>query len=199
MIKRDSKGKFVKGSSNPWNKGMKGYTNKGSFVSEKVQGKNNAFYGKHHTIESKNKISKNSGMKNKQEVREKVSKSLTGRKLKNTTKLKLKNQQHKRIKEGKHNFWKGGISKYYQLLNHALRNSQWDDWREKVFERDEYTCQECGLHSGNGKAVKLHPHHIHYVKKCVDENKLDLIYDIDNGVTLCEECHKIIHGKKQGA
>jgi len=37
MIKKDNKGRFMKGSSNAWNKGIKGYTNRGSFVKGKTK------------------------------------------------------------------------------------------------------------------------------------------------------------------
>ena len=52
--------------------------------------------------------------------------------------------------------------------------------RTKIFKRDDYTCQECGK-IGN----KLNAHHI---KEIV--NYPELILKINNGVTLCEECHK---------
>lgn len=53
-------------------------------------------------------------------------------------------------------------------------------WRTAVFERDDYTCQECGEHGG-----KLNADHI---KKFADYPGLRL--SVDNGRTLCEPCHK---------
>jgi len=192
-IKRDLKGRFVKGVKIPkeWYKHPKGFTNSGSFTSERMKGKNNLFYGRRHTKESKKKISKNSAMKNNPEVREKVSKALKGSKHTKKKKKKQRKAMKRRVRLGIHNFWKGGISKYYQQLNHSLRNSEWKHWREAVFKRDNYTCQKCGLRSGNGKAVYLEPHHIVSVKDCVDMNFMELIYDIENGLTLCKECHKL--------
>jgi len=194
MIKRDGKGRFIKGSNNSWNKGMKGYTNSGSFTSKNSEGKNNIFYGKHHTEESKQKISMNSGMKNDPKAREKVSVALSGRRLTQEVRNKISIAMKKRVKQGIHNFWKGGISRDYQKLNHSLRNTDWRIWRERVFERDDYTCQRCGIRSGNGKAVYLEPHHKITVKECVDEGLYNLIYDVDNGLTLCRSCHKQVHG-----
>ena len=53
-------------------------------------------------------------------------------------------------------------------------------WRKLVFERDYHTCLLCGVRGGN-----LEPHHI--IPRRDNE---DLIYEVSNGATLCEECHK---------
>lgn len=56
-------------------------------------------------------------------------------------------------------------------------------WREKVYERDNYTCQKCGEYGG-----RLNAHHLngyHWDKK----NR----FNINNGVTLCVDCHKEYH------
>ena len=69
--------------------------------------------------------------------------------------------------------WKGGKSK-------RLRSRIEDvNWRIAVFERDGYRCQACGL-----VGVYLEAHHIKSYA-----NYPDLRYEIDNGVTLCRECH----------
>jgi len=56
---------------------------------------------------------------------------------------------------------------------------EYRDWRKAVFERDNYTCVECGA-----KSVPLNADHIkpwvHYVESR---------YEISNGRTLCVPCH----------
>jgi 5-methylcytosine-specific restriction endonuclease McrA len=74
-------------------------------------------------------------------------------------------------------FWQGGKTKESKLRK---TDSQYKEWRKKVFERDNYICQHCGNHTRD-----LEPHHIK--EQC---NYPGLIYDVDNGITLCHECHK---------
>lgn len=65
---------------------------------------------------------------------------------------------------------------------HRIRGSYaWRDWRKLVFERDRFTCQECGK-----MGVYLEPHHIVPVR----DNMNELLFDIKNGITLCRPCHK---------
>ena len=75
---------------------------------------------------------------------------------------------------------------------------QYKNWRKKVFERDKYTCQECGVRSGRGKAVVLEADHIKPKSIFIKECEFDLqkclqykpLWDIKNGRTLCKDCHK---------
>ena len=56
-------------------------------------------------------------------------------------------------------------------------------WREAVFARDDFTCQGCGTKGG-----RLRGHHI---KPFCKYPELELV--VDNGATLCYECHNVIH------
>lgn len=56
-------------------------------------------------------------------------------------------------------------------------------WRTGVFTKDKYTCQECGQIGG-----KLNAHH-----KAPYSLFAFLKYDVNNGLTVCEPCHKTIH------
>jgi len=191
MIKRNSKGMFIKGSSNPWNKDMKGWTNSGSFTSKGTKGENNLFYGCKHTDIAKEKIGEAGKGRS---AWNKGGKGLYHHTKESKQKLRI--AVKKRVELGVHNFYKGGISRAYKQLKHSLRNKEWRDWREKIFKRDNYTCQNCGARSRAGKAIYLHPHHIFSVADCIKENKLDLIYEITNGKTLCIDCHKFVHKNK---
>ena len=67
----------------------------------------------------------------------------------------------------------------------ALRKSPaYRKFRMDVFRRDNFTCQDCGVKSGNGFRVEL----------CVDHIKPwalfpELRFEPSNGRTLCRECH----------
>ena len=85
------------------------------------------------------------------------------------------------IKENHWN-WQGGITSENKKIRNSLEMSL---WREAVFARDNWTCQKCGESGGY-----LHPHHIFNFAAY-----LDLRFAIDNGITLCKECHKKLHKK----
>ena len=56
-------------------------------------------------------------------------------------------------------------------------------WRKSVFKRDGYECKKCGVIGG-----RLNAHHISGFTKYKK-----IRFDIDNGVTMCEKCHKNFH------
>lgn len=70
----------------------------------------------------------------------------------------------------------------------ARSGNEYKEWRKAVYERDNYTCQKCGLKSGNGKAVELHPHHIKPFATFPE-----LRFEVSNGITLCKDCHRKEH------
>lgn len=80
-----------------------------------------------------------------------------------------------------------GIGKFsWERSSRDRNNKAYTDWRTSVFMRDGFKCQICGQVGGN-----LNAHHIKSYK-----NYIDVRYDVNNGVTLCEKCHRKIHKEK---
>jgi 5-methylcytosine-specific restriction endonuclease McrA len=75
-------------------------------------------------------------------------------------------------------FWKGGVTD----INLKIRGSlEYRLWREAVFARDKYTCIWCGDNrGGNLEADHIKPFSLYP----------ELRFAIDNGRTLCKNCHK---------
>ncbi|KKN59223.1 hypothetical protein LCGC14_0544500 [marine sediment metagenome] len=114
-----------------------------------------------------------------------------------------KNKKFIEISGNKHWKWKGGTSPLYETLRKSFEN---DNWRKKVFERDNYTCQEC-LNEG-GYLIAHHKKPFaeilseflqQYSQFSPMEDKETLVrlsityepfWNINNGKTLCKDCHK---------
>lgn len=76
--------------------------------------------------------------------------------------------------------WKGGITPE----NRRQRGSaKMMEWRAAVFKRDDFTCQECSTRGGDMNAHHIKPF-------CAYP---ELRFAIDNGLTVCEPCHREIH------
>lgn len=114
-----------------------------------------------------------------------VGKWMEGRARPLETTLKQRIKIMKLVENGTHNFWKGGISQFTRSVRANYESSiEYRLWRKAVFERDNYTCVSCGIKNGNGKKVVLNADHI---KEFALYPELRLA--IDNGRTLCRECH----------
>lgn len=124
-------------------------------------GSKNAFYGKTHTQETKDIIS--AAMKGQRKGE--------------------KNHNWKPFNEHKKPFSKG------------LRDIiEYKNWRKDVFAHDGWKCQICGVLGG-----KLQVDHVKPFGLILHENNIKTIeeailcvelWDIENGRTLCENCHK---------
>ncbi len=91
--------------------------------------------------------------------------------------------------------WQGGITPLYRRIHNL---SEYKKWRSNVFERDNWTCQTCGVRSKAGKAVSLEAHHIKKFSQIVKEDEIGNVWEaqmckelweVSNGVTLCKDCH----------
>ena len=95
-------------------------------------------------------------------------------------------KDHGRKVAGDKNYmWKGGAS---QLGQAARMTPEYKQWRLSVFNRDHFECQMCAT-----KGKILNANHIY---KFNDYPKIR--FEIDNGITLCKDCHKKVtwHEKK---
>lgn len=87
---------------------------------------------------------------------------------KNILRRKVANERRLRLGYTKH-----------QLDRLARYSPEARDWRKAVFERDDYTCQMCGLRGTYLEADHIKPWA--YFP--------DLRFEISNGRTLCRPCH----------
>ncbi len=72
--------------------------------------------------------------------------------------------------------WKGGITS----INERIRGSfEYKQWRETIYKKDYYTCQQCG-HIGNNIVA----HHIYPFSQYPEYR-----FEINNGITFCRNCH----------
>jgi len=144
-------------------------------MSDSHKGIPNNWDGRKHSEESRIKMSlTKKKMFEDVKEREKISKSV---------KKLWKNKEYRDKMIGKNSSnWRGGLTSKTKLKR---LSSMWKQWREDVFDRDDYTCQanKCP-HCGNKIGGKLHPHH----KKPVALYE-ELIFDVDNGITYCVEYH----------
>lgn len=117
------------------------------------------------------------GLSKSEEWKKKVSLAHKGKKRSVESRKKQTVWQTGRSGE-KSNAWKGGITP----INAMIRTSkEYKLWRTAVFERDNYTC----IWGGKEHGSKLHADHIKPF--C---NYPELRFAIDNGRTLCEDCHR---------
>jgi len=182
MTYKDSKGRFSKGH----NQSNTGRTHFKKGITAWNKGKKNHWTTKRNLKDNPAK---------KLEVKKKIREAHLGKPLSKKTRKKM-SKSHK----GKHtaensNFWKGGITP----LNKKIRSSEkYKIWRSKVFERDNWTCQTCNVRGGG---VYLEAHHspktfsqiikVDGIKTFEQALKYKKLWDINNGITLCFDCHNI--------
>jgi 5-methylcytosine-specific restriction endonuclease McrA len=131
----------------------------------------------------------NTGRSRKQETKGKISKTLNGRHISPDTQLTAE-----RVRGSKNVNWKGGVTPLMAQIRHHQKNKE---WRVSVFEVHGYVCQECGQKGGN-----LNAHHVVTFESLIKEHSIrtleaaldcDKLWDVENGMTLCEKCHNTIH------
>ena len=201
MQNRNKEGQFVKGHAT-WNKGLppEMQSNYGkTFSEERRRNISNSLKGKPGT---------NRGRKFSEEWKKKISGAMSGE----------KNHQY-----GKVGYWKGkkrgkmpvewrkkisethlkqvaynykGTTKLFERIRKSFKYRQ---WRSDVFTRDDFTCQECGE-----RGCYIVAHHIYRFARITEDYKIktfeeamncEELWNINNGLTLCSDCHEEIHKK----
>lgn len=77
---------------------------------------------------------------------------------------------------------------YPKGFKHTTSREVSTQLRQMVFERDNWICQICGKTT---KEIQLHCHHMDPVAQIpMFQN------DIDSCITLCKDCHKMVHSRK---
>lgn len=149
----------------------------------------------HHTEEHKQKISarmsgKNNpmyGKKVSQETRQKISIHLSGKNNPMYGKCGALAPAYKNPEER--------INPLYQQIRTC---SKYVDWRNICMKNDFFTCQICRDNTGGNLIV----HHKKYFSKIIKENEIESLeqsfncnelWDLNNGITLCENCHIQVH------
>lgn len=79
--------------------------------------------------------------------------------------------------------WEGFRADHWSRVR---ASAEWDRWRSAVFSRDGYTCRFC-----SARDARLNPHHIQPKASCPER-----VFDVSNGITLCEPCHRLTFGKE---
>ncbi len=197
---------------------IKGHSRIGSHVSEELKkklsnmnkGMKHPQYGTHPSQKVRDKISishigKPSNMKNKTHSEEtKLKMQISALKRGISPELRLKMiAASKGTQSGKNNpmygihlmgelsgNWKGGITPLNEQIRHS---SKYNEWRLSVFQRDSFTCETCKKVGGI-----LNAHHIVKFSSIIYKNNIKSIdealncndlWDLNNGITLCKECH----------
>lgn len=77
--------------------------------------------------------------------------------------------------------WNANKTREQRIKDRKLPQTR--EWRINVFKRDKYMCQCC-----KGTSKNLNAHHLNGYHWFVEGR-----FNVENGITLCEDCHKQFH------
>lgn len=152
---------------------------------------NHPNYGKHLSLETRLKIGKSHKGKKLPpftlEHKQKIGMKHKGKVVTEETKQKMRGQNN--------HFWRGGLTPLYLLIRNSAK---YNEWRNAVFKRDNY----CDCYSGMKGDGDLNAHHIVPFSTILQQNNIktfdaamncDLLWDINNGITMVESNHIALH------
>lgn len=133
----------------PWNKNKKRSQGVKARISKRVKALwQNPKYREHMREVHRGKTSSMKGKHHSKETKDRISKRLIGRRLLKTTRKKIGEAE----KRERHWNWKGGITSTNIKIRNSLKSKK---WKNNIFVRDNWTCQKC-----KKKGVELEAHHI---------------------------------------
>ena len=74
------------------------------------------------------------------------------------------------------------------------KSQAWQSCRDAAIKRDRYLCVDCMKHGRTTAAEE-----VHHIKPITPDNinNPEITLNLDNLVSLCRECHKARHGKRE--
>lgn len=132
-----------------------------------MSGKNNPMYNKFHSEEIRKKISENSPDRSGE------NNPMYGRTGENSP-------MYGKFREKNPNW---NYNKTDEERKNDRSYPEYKEWRKSIYKRDNYICQKCGEIAGI-----LNAHHLEGYA-----NNKELRTTLENGITLCESCHKDFH------
>lgn len=172
-----------KSGREPWNKGKVGVPEETSQrISESAKrrtGRVGPMRGRQHSEEAKAKI-RAFALERPVTWGDKISKGKTGKtswtdEHRANSAIAHAQSSYKPPRGSSHPNYRGAVLSYFNNGSAVLR-----EWRRRVFERDDWTCQLCDVRGGG----ELNADHI--IPKWLD---ISLVFTVANGRTLCRSCH----------
>jgi hypothetical protein len=124
------------------------------------------------------------GKKTSKQTKKKLQKAMMGNKhllgfkFSDESKKKLSNYHRENCPKGENHWnWKGGVTLEKNLIR---ASALYREWRTGVFKRDNYTCKLCGETNTYIEADHIKPFAYYPESR----------FDLNNGRTLCKNCHK---------
>ncbi len=112
---------------------------------------------------------------------------------------KMSYETKKKIGESNRKLHKNNVTPIKNLVRSQM---EYKIWRDKIYKRDNYTCQCCFERTEVGNRKVLHAHHIKKfadiirefgIKTIIDFQRCKILNDENNGITLCDKCHRKLH------